>query len=371
MMLVLTILILVVMSSCAALVPPEQIPSPIPQEAAATATVQITSGVPTIEPTLEAMQLAIYLPETRTGDPQLDPIIDAVLRHDFPTLKMLTAYTQIGCTFADGLGGPPKCLEGESESTLVNVVPFLGPEGHHSRQAEYESWQGPDVLGLLAAYRTADASYQDPAYPAGESALVFLLPSGPETLTLQISEGRIVRYDYGFGGINPDDLELKAKEFLLPLSFNPVPTMVPWNSFQDPGGRFSFFYPPTFELLPADRENSWQLGDRIRVEILPYERSWISCFDQALGDCPIVELDQTLEIQGQEVRRIEGYLGAVGGYTPQEFLSYLFNLGDHALVMTVYALPFGTQVSDATQIWPLEGMELELFERTVPTVILN
>ena len=81
--------------------------------------------------------------------------------------------------------------------------------------------------------------------------------------------------------------------------------------------------------------------------------------------------ERNLEINGQEVRRIEGYIGAVGGYTPQEFLTYIFNLDDQALVMTVYALPFGTQINDPMQIWPLEGMELDLFERTVQTVILN
>jgi len=37
-------------------------------------------------------------------------------------------------------------------------------------------------------------------------------------------------------------------------------------------------------------------------------------------------------------------------------------LGKEALVMTVYVLPFGIQPNDPTFIWPLEGMELELFQ---------
>lgn len=364
-------LIIILLSSC---VPPSKpLPTPPPptQDTLPTGETQSISGVPTIEPTLEAMQLAIYPSGMRTGDPELDSIIDALLKHDFPALKELTSYTRIGCTYADGLGGPPKCQEGEAEGTILEVVPFLGPEGHHSRKVDYQSWDGPDVLGLMAAYQTSAGTYRDVAYPAGEYALLFLLAGGPETITLQVTDGRIVRYDYHFGGQTARDLEQKAEVILLPLVFNPVPTIMPWNNFSAPSDQFSFLYPPSLSLMPADQENKWHLGNRIRVEILPYDRSWITCFYQSLGDCPFVELDQNIEINGQEVRRIEGYIGAVGGYTPQEFMTYIFNLGDQALVMTVYALPFGTQINDPMQIWPLEGMELELFERIVPTVILN
>ena len=364
-------LILMILSSC---VPPalhEPTSTPTALDLPPARETQIVSGVPTIEPTLEVLQLAIYLPEKRTGNPELDLIIDALLGLDFSALKELTSYTRIGCTYTDGLGGPPQCQEGEAEGTIIEVVPFLGPEGHHSRKVDYESWDGPNVLGLMAAYQTSAGTYHDPAFPAGEYALLFLLAGGPETITLQVTDGRIVRYDYNFGGQTSQDLDQKAEVILLPLVFNPVPTIMPWNNFNTPTDQFNFLYPPSLNLLPADKENSWHLGSRIRVEVLPYDQSWITCFYQSMGDCPFVELDQNIEINGQEVRKIEGYIGSVGGYTPQEFLSYIFNLGDQALVMTVYALPFGTQVSDPSIIWPLEGMELELFERIVLSVTLK
>jgi len=364
-------LIIILLSSC---VPPSKpmpaLPPPT-QDILPIGETQSISGVPTIEPTLETLQLAIYPPEIRTGDPVLDPIIDALLNHDFSTLKELTSYTRIGCTYVDGMGGPPKCQEGEAESTILEVVPFLGPEGHHTRKADYVTWEGPDVLGLLAAYQTSAGTYRDPSFPAGEFAILFLLSGGPETITLQVTDGKIIRYDYNFGGQTAEDLDQKAEVIILPLVFNPTPTIMPWNDFSAPTDQFSFIYPQSLHLQTADKENSWHLGSRIRVEVLPYDQSWITCFYKSLGDCPFVELDQNIEINGQESRRIEGYIGAVGGYTPQEFLTYIFNLNDQALVMTVYALPFGTQVNDPIQIWPLEGMELELFERIVQTVILN
>ncbi len=364
-------LFFLIISSCAPPPPLVLTPSATVRDIPPAGQTQAVSGVPTIEPTLEALQLAVYPTGSRTGNAELDPIIEALLRHNFPSLKELTSYTQIGCTFADGLGGPPKCQEEELEGTILEVVPFLGPEGHHLRRADYEDWEGPDVLGLLAAYRTSPATYSDPAYPAGDYALLFLLAGGPETVTLQITDGRILRYDYHYGGQTSGDIEQQAAYILLPLNFNPVPTPVPWNSFTDPDSRFSFIYPPSLELLPADKENKWHLGNRIRVEVLPFERSWIGCFYQSLGDCPFVELDEYVKINGQEVRRIEGYIGSVGGNIPQEFLCYIFDLGGQALAMTVYALPFGTQLSEVSPVWPLEGMELELFERTIQTVILN
>ena len=332
---------------------------------------EITSGAPTVEPTLAALQLAVHPPQTRTGQNEIDPIIDALLAHDFPAIKILTAYQNIGCTNQDGLGGPPKCTADEQDGTVVEVVPFLGPEGHHLRRVEFENWEGPDVLGLLAVYRTSSGTYTDPAYPGGDFGLVFLLSSDAEVLTLQVRDGLIIRYDYHFGGLSEKDLAANAGEILLPLTFRPIPTAVPWNPFLDPAGRFSFVYPPPMELIPGDFDDSWQLGDRIKVEVLSFERSWISCFYQSMGDCPSVEIDQIVKIQNREVRRVEGYIGAVGGNIPQEFLTYIFNLGENALVMTVYALPFGTQSVDISQIWPLGGMELDLFERTVNTVIIQ
>ena len=328
------------------------------------------SGAPTIEPTLAALQLAVYPPEARTGQGELDPIIDAMLAHDFQVLQELTAYTQIACTNADGLGGPPKCTSNEDEGTIVEVVPFLGPEGHHQRRGDYESWEGPDVLGLLAAYRTSSGTYSDPSFPAGEYGLVFLLGSGDQILILQVTGGRIIRFDYYFGILTNADLEQKSVEMLLPLTFRPLPTPVSWNLFQDPAERISFLYPPPLHLLPADLADSWHLGSRIRIEVLSFDQSWISCFYQSLSNCPFVESDRSVDINGQEVRRIEGYIGAVGGNIPQEFLSYIFNLGDDALVLTIYALPFGIQPSDPAIIWPLEGMELELFERIIDSTQL-
>ena len=138
------------------------------------------------------------LPEGRTGIAELDAIIAAVLEGGAAELASLVDYTESKCTLAEGLGGPPKCLPGEQEGTVVEVLPFLGPEGSFIRKADISTWQGIDVSDLHAVYEVSDAAYSDPDYPAGEYALVFTGgASGYGSVTLQVTGGRIVRIDYG------------------------------------------------------------------------------------------------------------------------------------------------------------------------------
>ena len=47
----------------------------------------------------------------QTGIAELDEIILVVMEGDTTGLRLLIRYTQTTCTFAEGLGGPPKCLE--------------------------------------------------------------------------------------------------------------------------------------------------------------------------------------------------------------------------------------------------------------------
>jgi len=329
------------------------------------------SGVPTLEPTRATLQLAVYPPMARTGTEALDAIIDAVLAHDADRLRGLTQVTRAACSEADGLKALPQCEPGEAEGSVVNVVPFLGPEGYHMRYEEFMQWPGPDVRGLLAVYRVSPEVFSDAYFPAGEDAIVFLNADGVTTLTLQVLNGQVVRFDTGAGEQLEQELTQNASRLIMPLALNPVPTAVPWPRFDDPQGRYAFVYPPTMAISPAPGGNGWRLGDQIEFFVARPGRSWVACFDQALGDCPVVDNDSIVEINGAEVRRVKGWMGAVGGRTPQEFLTYVFDLGEEQLILTAYALPFDSEVKEFTTVWPLEGMILELFERTAATVILE
>jgi len=157
-----------------------------------------------------------------TGIPDLDQIVQIVLNGSLDEQRSLIKFSEMGCTFADGLGGPPKCNAGEAEGTPVEALPFLGPEGHMIRKADINTWEGLNVKELFAAYQVSDMAYSDEYYPAGDYALVFLDAGSPETtITLQIKNGQIVRIDYRFGNpptINQDDV---AKYLVMPPDFVP------------------------------------------------------------------------------------------------------------------------------------------------------
>ena len=82
----------------------------------------------------------------------------------------------------------------------MEVLPFLGPEGHFIRNADIDNWTGVEVSELYAVYQVSEAVYSDENYPKGEYALVFITdPEKQSSITLQVRQGRIVRIDNGYG----------------------------------------------------------------------------------------------------------------------------------------------------------------------------
>jgi hypothetical protein len=133
-----------------------------------------------------------------TNIAELDRLIEIVLANDTEALRSSIRFTQTRCTFGDGLGGPPKCANGEAEGQSVEVLPILGPEGHFIRQEEIDSWDGIEVTGVYAAYTVSESAFDDPNYPSGTHAIVFINESRQSSITLQVVDGQIVRLDFGF-----------------------------------------------------------------------------------------------------------------------------------------------------------------------------
>jgi hypothetical protein len=79
-------------------------------------------------PTHQAAPAEPYHPlTTQTNIQTIDQVLRAV--GDPEALRALIEYTSAVCTHQDGLGGPPKCREGEAEGTPVAVLAFLGSGG--------------------------------------------------------------------------------------------------------------------------------------------------------------------------------------------------------------------------------------------------
>jgi len=136
-----------------------------------------------------------YYPlSTRTDIPDVDTVIAAVESEDPQQLRDLIRFITVGCTTADGLGGPPKCQAGEADGTLVEVFPFLGPEGHFMHKTELSNFSGVDVIGIYAAYTVSDTAYSEEAYPVGEYAVMFRGGENQPDVVIQI-RGGVIRMD--------------------------------------------------------------------------------------------------------------------------------------------------------------------------------
>lgn len=133
---------------------------------------------------------------TRTGMEEVDNVVDVVASGDPQKLRSLIQFTNTKCTKAEGLGGPPKCREGEAEGTPVEVLPILGPEGHFLHKEEIEQWTGIDVDGLYAIYEVSSNAYSEPDYPSGEYAVMFFDTENQAVISLRVADGRVVRVDY-------------------------------------------------------------------------------------------------------------------------------------------------------------------------------
>ena len=151
----------------------------------------------------------------QTGIAEIDFIIATVLEGNLQEELPLLQFSTHACTHAEGLGGPPKCREGEAEGTIVDSFPFLSSEGYHMRRSEVNDWRGIQASDVYAVYRVSEQVYSDEAYPAGEYAIVFLVENEEYFITAQVRDGKIVRLDTNFGGPAEIDLAQVASEVIL------------------------------------------------------------------------------------------------------------------------------------------------------------
>lgn len=204
---------LVILSACAPAVSAEPVvptatekPKDLENSVAPTATSTATE-----EPTVPE-----YYPlSTRTGIADVDAVLAAMESGDAQSLRDLIRFTTVGCTNAEGMGGPPKCQEGESEGALVNVLPFLGPEGSFMYESDLSNFLPMQVLGIYAVYSVSDSAYSEEAYPAGEYAVMFTTEEDQVFIIYQIREG-IVRIDTVFSPSSRDTvIQRDASESVL------------------------------------------------------------------------------------------------------------------------------------------------------------
>lgn len=160
----------------------------------------VTPATPEAAATPEVSQPAKgpYPLTIRTGNEPIDAVLEAVASGSVEDLRALLQFSSLECTRQQGLGGPPKCLEGENEGTIVEALPFLGGEGSFLRREDLDDWKGIEVSGIYAIYDVSPEVYSDEYYPAGEQTILLAGSRDDQPIALRLSDGKIVRIDYLF-----------------------------------------------------------------------------------------------------------------------------------------------------------------------------
>lgn len=134
------------------------------------------------------------LSSTRTGIPEVDAVIDAVLARDAGTLRSLVQLRPVECINP----GPAElgalfCEDGEREGDAIDVLPAASCENHYTRA---------DELDVLLQFSPSTRLYA--VYRAGEEYRVVVSQRAVEDgplfgVTVGVETGRITYIDFGCG----------------------------------------------------------------------------------------------------------------------------------------------------------------------------
>jgi len=139
---------------------------------------------------------------------EIMPVLDALFWGSTKERRASIQYITVGCTTADGLGGPPQCALGEAEGSLVEVFPISEAEGHFVRPEEIDRALEFTVDGLYAVYRPVPGRDPIEYWPVGEYALLFerQIYNTSQPVTVFVQDGRMVRLGFTNYPIEPDEL---------------------------------------------------------------------------------------------------------------------------------------------------------------------
>lgn len=176
--------------------PPTAAPAPPPTLTAAPSPTPQRTAMPTSIPGLPVLHPAA----ARTGDVQVDAIIDAFLGSDVAGRKRLIRYVTTPCTTAQGGGGPPKCAAGQADGTPVEVFPYAATEGEYATRPTIDRILDFQVTGLYGVYRVPASTFRADYWPPGEYAVVLAGPAAPTSsitpvvqIILYVQDGAVVR----------------------------------------------------------------------------------------------------------------------------------------------------------------------------------
>jgi ribosomal protein L21E len=109
-------------------------------------------------------------------------------------------------------------------------------------------------------------------------------------------------------------------------------TIPPLTVYESPRFAYRFSYPVTSAIeVTGDGELVW-IDAQIFISVMTVNP------EQAQGDGPVIETAEDTMVNGIPSRRLTGYIGSIGGNTPQNYQTLVIAAGERFYVITVYEL---------------------------------
>jgi hypothetical protein len=130
---------------------------------------------------------ASYPASTRTGNADIDPVLAAVESGNGQQIFAITGFSQAACTdHPEGIGAPPKCPQGVSEGTPIEVIPVSACEGALVPRTDFEASPAVPGVGMpLDTIVRADSSQ------AWQYTVMFTNPTNGLAAALYVTKGKI------------------------------------------------------------------------------------------------------------------------------------------------------------------------------------
>lgn len=194
---------------------PYPVSTPVPEEAYPPASER--GEAPAYPQPAASTSFTPYAPGTTTGVDVVDRALVAFTSGDLSSRQSLISFLAAPCTREQGVTPLPRCAANESESTLVEGLPILGPEGSFLRRSEVPADFFAGDFQLVAVYTIKPEALQETYTPSGQYGIVLAQSRAGSTTftTLRINESGIVRVDIDRD--HPASGFADAGAFLLPL----------------------------------------------------------------------------------------------------------------------------------------------------------
>jgi hypothetical protein len=134
-----------------------------------------------------------------------------------------------------------------------------------------------------------------------------------------------------------------------------------WNTYHDPQFGYSLQYPDAYEIVIVNTEQV-EIGDQIVLRVDSLDPT------TPRGGGTVIESTSALQVSGYPAQLLTGYIGAVGGYIPQQYRRVVVEWEGSFLVMTLYALGLHATEGNMTEIIPMDPEDVVIFDQIVMSV---